>query len=79
MKCQIVNCENEAHYKIKIGAGAELCGTRIGVFVCKDCLLRIYNPRGGGYYSEEKENKFLREHEIEVLINFELLPPPHEK
>ena len=79
MKCQIVNCENEAHYKIKIEAGAELSGTRIGIFVCKDCLLRMYNPRGYGYYSEEKENKFLQEHEIGVLMNFDLLPPPHEK
>lgn len=72
MRCQIINCENEAHYKANVEAGAEISGTHIEIFVCKDCLLRMYCARR--YCSEEEEEAIMEDNKIKEPIGFMLLP-----
>ena len=77
MRCQIVDCKNEAHYGVKVEAGAEISGTHIEIFVCRDCLLRMYCARR--YCSEEKEEEILEEHKVREPFGFMLLPPQKRK
>ena len=72
MMCQVMDCENEAHYIAEIDSGGETIKT-MQVFLCKECLLKFYFGRQ--YSSEDKEGKILEEHKVEELLDFMLRPP----